>query len=196
MKGFTLIEILIVVAISAMLSAIAISYTGIARNTTALSVESYKVAGFIFQAKDLAVATYNAVPGICGYGVSFNDETALVASNTYSIFAFKPDYSKYPGLDPSRCPSAASTTAAGVSSLTEMVPYLQSSWNVRLANGVRMLSGDDNLRTVLFYPPNPRTLLSHDGSAFIKSTLRVYLATSGNNASTTVSVNGAGQVSF
>ena len=54
----------------------------------------------------------------------------------------------------------------------------------------------DNLIDVLFYPPNPDTLMSNNGTKFVTSTSKVYLVTPDGKASSTVSVNGAGQVSF
>lgn len=190
MKGFTIIELLIVVAISIMLSAIAINYTGTLRNTTALSVETSKIAGFIFRAKDLTIATYAGSSNICGYGTSVN-----AANNTYSLFAYKPSSAKYGSVPP--CPSKASSTAGGISA-AEMVPYSSSTWNVPLANNVQLQTGGgtDNLVTVLFYPPAPATLLSHNGSTFATSTFKVYLATTDGKASTTISINPQGQVSF
>ena len=46
-SGFTLIEILIVVAISAMLAAITIGYSSVERDQTALSVEETEISQFI-----------------------------------------------------------------------------------------------------------------------------------------------------
>ncbi len=197
MKGFTLLELLIVIAISAMLSAIAITYTSIARNQVALSVETAKASQFILRAKSLAIATYNSAPGTCGYGASFN-----IANNTYSLFAYTPDPSKYNGTV-SPCPSVASTTALGISS-GEMGQSSQSSWNVPLANGVRMESGGngDDLALVLFSPPDPAVLISRDGQNFLDPaatqniTSKVYLITADGSASATISVSAAGQINF
>jgi prepilin-type N-terminal cleavage/methylation domain-containing protein len=196
-KGFTLIEILIVVAISAMLSAIALGYTGVARNQIALSVETSKVAGFILRAKQLAIATYNQGSNVCAYGVSFD-----IADNTYSIFAFAPDPSMYAGPVPA-CRNIASTTAVGISSSTEMLESVPGAWNVPLANGVRMRSGGqgDDLSIVLFYPPAPETFISRDGETFLNPnttnvTSKVHLVTADGSASTSIAVNSAGQVNF
>lgn len=100
------------------------------------------------------------------------------------------------------CPSVASTTAAGISSSTEMAEYSSSSWNVPLANGVRLAagSGNDALVAVLFYPPAPTVLLSRDAAAgaFLvpAAASNIYLVTADGSASATISVNTAGQVTF
>src|SRR5205823_134766 len=98
--GFTIVELLIVVAISAMLASIAIGYSSISRNQVALSVETAKVAESIIRAKSLAIATYASIPGTCAYGVSVD-----IAQNRYSIFAFTPSPAKYGPVPP--CPNTA-----------------------------------------------------------------------------------------
>lgn len=200
MKGFTLIEIIVVIAISAMLSVIAITYTSIERNQIALTVEASKIAGTILRAKELSITTYANSTSTCAYGASFN-----LAQNTYSIFAFNPDPAKYGGagsIPP--CPSVASTTAAGISSSTETASYSSASWNVAVANGVRIQSGGqgDDLAFVIFYPPAPAVIISRDGKNFLDPkvtpniTSKVYLVTADGKTSSTISVNGGGQVTF
>ena len=114
-SGFTLIEVLIVIAISAMLAGIAIGYSGVGRNQTALSVEETKISQFILQARTLAIATYGNTNGVCGYGVSFNPTT-----QTYSLFAY------VPGL--SSCPSALDITPASVEDIADRK-------NIRMRHG-------------------------------------------------------------
>jgi prepilin-type N-terminal cleavage/methylation domain-containing protein len=181
--GFTLIEMLIVIVISTMLSAIAISYSSISRNEVALSVESTKITQIILEAKSLSVATYGNLTNACGFGVSFD-----AVAQTYSIFAYHPSGS------PSCPPAAGVTTLAPA----DIQLYSEGTWNIHVANGV-VLSGTSNpdrLYDVLFYPPEPATLISRDGSTFLApgQTSRVYLTTADGNASATISVSPGGQV--
>jgi prepilin-type N-terminal cleavage/methylation domain-containing protein len=184
-RGFTLIEMLIVIAISAMLSAIAISYSGIGRNEVSLSVEAAKISQVILQAKSLSIATYGSAAGPCGYGVSFD-----TSAQTYSIFSYRP-------LGVVSCPSDSSIT--GIASGT-MSKYSDGTSNIHVANGVVLSGGTsgDGLSVVLFYPPNPDTLISRDGSTFLvpAQTSKVYLTTVGGNATQVISVSSAGQVTF
>ncbi len=197
-KGFTIIELLVVLAISAMLSAIAITYTGMERNQIALSVETAKIAGLILRAKELSITTYAQSPSTCAYGVSFN-----IAANTYSIFAFNPDAAKYSASIPP-CPGAASVLDAGIAQSSEVVQYSLETWNIPLANGVHMQSGGngDDLAVVIFYPPAPTTIMSRDGERFLdpqttpNMTSLVYLATGDGTTHATIAVNAAGQISF
>src|SRR6185437_14273964 len=156
-NAFTLIEIIIVIAISAVLATIAIGYNRGVQNEVALSVETAKVSQTIITAKSLALTTYTSVGAsagaICGYGVFFD-----VAANTYSIFEYVPSASTL-------CPTLASTTANGVAE-SGMNPYSSATWRVPLANGVKLVtsgSGND-LSAVLFLPPAPTTLLSTSAS--------------------------------
>jgi len=204
-KGFTLLEMLIVIGISGMLSAIAIVYSSVARNQVALSVETAKIADVILSAKSLAITTYaqGGVGTACGYGAAFN-----VAANTYSVFAYEPK--DYPP-EHDAAPPCPDNTIAELSPIhtDEMVQYSPSTWNTPLANGVKFEDGGsgDDLYVVLFYPPNPDTFISRDAPGGAPQTFldpavvnpvtsKVYLITADGSASAAISVNGAGQVTF
>lgn len=186
--GFTLIEVLIVIAISTMLSALVITYSSVSRNDVSVSVEAAKISQTIFQAKTLAIATYANSSSSCGYGVSF-DYTA----GTYSIFAYDPS-----GVPPSPCPN--DTTIESISP-DEMVKYSDMTWKVPVAKGVLLKQKDDSVALVLFYPPDPKVFISRDdGSTFTDTSnpsSNIYLAAVGNAAFTeVVSVNLAGQITL
>lgn len=197
-KGFTLVEILIVVALSALLSTFALIYTSESRNQVALSVETAKIAEIILQAKELAIATYNDTPQTCGYGAVFN-----IANDTYSIFAYTPQNHAPEHVVAPPCPD---DTLANTSPIygDEIQQFSQSTWNTHVAAGVKMVDGGngDTLAVVLFYPPAPTTWISRDGTNFLDPDTnpnvvsKIYLVTTDGSASSTISVNGAGQVSF
>jgi hypothetical protein len=175
---------LIVIAISAMLSGIAIGYTSVGRNEVALSVEAVKVSQIILQAKSLSVATYGNAEGACAYGVSFD-----VASQTYSIFGYHPSST-------ASCPPASDITSI---SPADVQPYTGGTSNIHVANGVVLYAtSTDSLVDVLFYPPDPTTFLSRDGSTFLSpaETSKVYLEVVGGAATEAISVSSAGQVEF
>lgn len=201
-KGFTLIEILIIVAISAMLSAIAIVYTSIGRSEVALTVASSQVAQVILRAKELSLATYRVAPGTCGYGVLLD-----IANNSYSLFAFTPQAADHPevyGAIPP-CPSVAATTAAGIAiaaSPAEIALSTNGTWEVSLGPQVKLQDGGngDTLAIIMFYPPDPTVFVTQypATSTFLSPpvTSKVYLVTADGAVSTTVSVNAAGGVTF
>jgi prepilin-type N-terminal cleavage/methylation domain-containing protein len=188
-NGFTLVEILVVLGISALLSGMAIAYSNVSRNATALTVEEAKISQFILRAKSLAIATYGGTftsgsPVFCGYGVTFN---LGATPQTYSIFAYSPVTA------PTACPTGSSISS--ISSAQE-IQYSSGSWHVPLTNGVRLLSQADSLVTILFYPPDPRIFLSHDNASFVSAPLKVHLQTTDGNNSANLSINAGGQILF
>lgn len=201
-NGFTLIEILVILAISALLSAIAITYTSVGRSEVALTVASSQIAQVILRAKELSLATYHQALGTCGYGVYFD-----VAKNSYSLFVFTPQAADHPAVYAQipPCPSVASTTAAGIAiagSPAEIASSSSGTWKVSLGPQVKLQDGGngDTLAVVMFYPPDPAIFMTRypASSTFLSSpaTSKVYLVTADGAASTTVSVNAAGGVTF
>ena len=191
-EGFTLIEVLIVIAVSAILSTIVITYSSTSKNKVSVSIESARISQTIFQAKTLAISTYTNSSSSCGYGVLFN-----YASNTYSIFTYAP-------ISAPPCPTAASIT--NISS-NEIKKYSNGTWNVPLLNGVSLQSNNDSIALVLFYPPDPATFISRNinpdsigNRTFVDMTnplSNVYIAPIGNASATqAISVNLAGQVTL
>lgn len=191
-KGFTLIEVLIVIAISALLSTIVITYSSVSKNEIAVSVEAAKISQTIFQAKTLAISTYANSSSSCGYGVSFN-----YASGTYSIFAYDP--SGY-----SSCPSANTVASKikqsgdNISSFGKMVEYSDATWNVPIGSGVLLQKQLNSVILILFYPPDPTTFISRDGDYFTSADPSlIYLAAVGNTPDVeTISVDSSGQVTL
>lgn len=186
-SGFTLIEILIVVAISAMLAAITIGYSSVERDQTALSVEETEISQFILQARSLAIATYsNAAGAACGYGVAVDPST-----ETFSLFAFVPN--PLPSTAP--CPSLSNITSSTQVQNGE-ARYTDETWKVHPQNGITFsMSSSSALSFVVFYPPDPETLL-FDKSGNGTSQGSISLVSADKRSSRTISIDSAGQVSF
>jgi prepilin-type N-terminal cleavage/methylation domain-containing protein len=191
-QAFTLIEILVVVAISTLLSTLAIIYSSKTRNSIELTVEEAKISQFILQAKQLSIATYNTTGSTsCGYGVSFN---FAAKPQTYSIFSYDPQ-----GSPP--CPAIADVTTnlAGGIGQNEEQQYTENTWDIPVGQGVKLSNAaNDSLAGILFYPPDPVTFLSHDGNIFSTTlgTQKIYLSTVDGGNSATLTVNAEGQVDF
>jgi len=203
-KGFTLIEILIVIAITAVLSGLAIVYSHVGQNQITLSIEESKIAQLILRAKELSIATYTANDATCAYGVQFD-----LPNSVYSLFAYNSSKSGGPGLKQT-CPSVASTSAAIDAGAIQK--YELGSWQLHTAAGVKLINpanpvASATIQTVLFYPPNPCTLISTNGTSFDSvcnfganssppSEAYVYLGTIDGSMQRTITVNPAGQVSL
>lgn len=203
-QGFTLIEMLIVVAITAMLASFSIIYTRIGQNQIALSIEESKVAQLILEAKELSIATYSQHSATCAYGVQFD-----YASSTYSLFAYNAASTSTPGYQGRMiCPSIANTSAAfDVGAVSE---YAGGSWQVHTVQGVTLIAGSGavsgTIQDVLFYPPNPCTMIGFVGQSALQqncvapggppTTGYIYLKTADGSAMRVISVSLGGQVSL
>jgi len=186
-SGFTLIEMMIVVAISAMLAAIAVGYSGVERDQTALTVEVTEMSQFILQARSLAIATYgNAAGSACGYGVSFD-----ASSETYSIFAFVPNAGQLVS-----CPTVSGIASAPGANAE--AKYTDETWQVHPRNGITFsVASSSALSLILFYPPDPTTLLFDQlGNLMASGPASINLVTPDGLSSRTILVNSSGQISF
>jgi prepilin-type N-terminal cleavage/methylation domain-containing protein len=194
-RAFTIIELLIVLAISALFSTLAIVYSSVGRNAVALTVEESKISQFILQAKQLSITTYGAGDSIsCGFGVTFN---LAATPQTYSIFSY----------DPSSSPPCPPVDAISTISSGEEKQYTGGTWQVPVSQGVVLKSQDhdDGLVTILFYPPDPTVFLLRNGdtddtfgsdTGIPPSSATVYLETVDAANSNSFSVNSEGQISF
>jgi prepilin-type N-terminal cleavage/methylation domain-containing protein len=192
--GFTLVEMLVVIGISTLVSAAAIIYSNVGQNEVALTVETAKVAQLILQARELALDTYSGTNSACAYGVHFD-----YADQTYSLFAYTP------GTE--HCPSLAVVAAGGLSSSSVMSQYAPSSWQLPVAAGVVLappgkVSCTNPMTDVLFYPPSPTMLVSlaSNRSEMFSSPSpaesSVCLQTADGKNTATITVNPEGQVNF
>lgn len=191
-KAFTLVEVLVVLAISALLTGVALTYNNASRNEIALVVESAKISQFILRAESLSIATYGksaAASPVCGYGMKFDS-----AAQTYGIFEYHPNAAV--GKSCREVPLPIAT----IDPATEMQPYTSGTWDIGVAPEVRIGSSTapDSISVILFFPPTPTTYISLDGATFLSptQTSKVYLRTANGNDSRTISVNPAGQVAL
>lgn len=178
-SGFTIVEILVVLAITALLSSFIITYTGTGRAQVALYVEEAKLSQTILRAKSLAISTYNTPTVPCGYGLHVD-----YLARTYAIFSYKP-------------------TLSSCAAITEIDPndidaYQQIGDAFPLAPELNFVSdpGTRYLDTVFFTPPNPRTYLWVEGSADadMSDSGKIYVATKNNSLKSTIEVTSSGQV--
>ncbi len=178
-SGFTLIELIIVIGISVILSSILFSYSHTTRQQLALYAEEMKLVQTIFRAKSLALASYIQMTSsnVCGYGIHIN----YVAMN-YSLFS----YNKPNGLNCKNINSidAASETKISTFTLDPNVKFISSQ------------AGLTRLDDILFIPPDPLTIVSSDGNSVISGLASVVIQTLDNSLSARVNVNSAGLIDF
>ncbi len=180
--GFTLIEVLVVVAITALVSSYVLTYTSVGRSQVLLEFEQQKIAGFIFRAKSLAIATYNGlVPSRCGYGFAVD-----YGARYYSVFSYVP-----PPALPGGAPNCRS-----IDTIDERYMFFVSSSSIPSSIVLRN-NFSDSLYRVLFVPPLPRVLISTDPSGAVTSDGgKVYIETGDGRAQRAITVSPAGQIDF
>ena len=185
--GFTLVEIFVVVAVSALIAGLALSYSRKGEDRISLYIESQKIIELIFRAKSLSLATYANAPGSdkpCGYGLQLD-----YSAQQYSLFSYVPVSA------PEFCPSPSD-----VSSVPEISrePVDGARYAYKPASGVLLQAMGDSLYVVLFVPPAPRTLLSRNfgGGGFVDLPSFVYLTTRDGSATMKIVVSPEGQVNF
>ncbi len=172
--GFTLIEMLIVVGITALLAGMVLTYTSASRDQVALYVEQAKIAGTISRAKSLALATYASSSPPCGYGVDFN---YAGAPQSYSVFS-------YTDSNCQNFPAGALDQSKVQIVSTDALPA-----NVTMFAGTISPVAD-----ILFLAPEPRTWIWQVGGTSTSTQGCVYLKAGG--ASLLVEINDAGQITF
>lgn len=160
MRGFTLIETLIVVAIITVVSAYAIMWSSVGRRQTILGLETQKIAESILRAKSLAIATFNSPLSTCGYGVEIDYQ-----NQAYSLFGYATSTSQ---------PNCSDINVIGSQNRT----YFPGE-SRKVDPSVRLVgSRPDALTVVLFVPPDPRTLISANAAGFVGAgPARIYLQT-------------------
>lgn len=166
--GFTLLEIIVVVSLTMLLSTMVIVYSGTSRQQVALSVEAAKLAQVIARAKALTLSTYSTGATDCGYGVRIDH-----ANRRYQI---------------------ESWTAPGCNAL--LGPSTSSTGNFALSSGVTFGNGPNRLDEIMFVPPDPITVVVIGGSLLQNATGKIYLQTRDGIATREVTVSTAGQITF
>lgn len=187
-RGFTLIEVLVVVGITTILAGMVLTYSSRGRNQVALYVEAAKLSQVILRAKSLAIATYiSATQGpVCGYGVHID-----YATGSYSLFSYNP-------VDCS--PISISGGAINMEDAASNYKAIETN---QLAQGViyGVGSNDPNspkLTDIFFIPPDPATLIWSEGSGVASNLAsNVSLVSAADPQSgITVRASTAGQITF
>lgn len=177
-NGFTLIELVVVLGITALLSSILISYNHTSRQQISLYVDQMKFIQTIFRAKSLALSPsiQSANSGICGYGVHV-DYQAM----NYSLFSCNvPQGTNCQGINSI---SVCSQTRISISDADSNVNFISQSGTPRL---------DD----VLFIPPDPITLVSSGGAVVADRASVIVQTRDSSLSSAPISVNSAGLIDF
>jgi Tfp pilus assembly protein PilE len=186
-RGFTIIEIIVVVAVTILLSSYVVSYTRTGQRQILLYAETQKLASSVLMAKSLAIESFaDTRQGNCGYGLAID-----YGQKNYSIFYYatsttsnQPKYAQ--------CPTIKKD---GELLLDRITPFSAAT---RLSSELafRFPAPADAIYYVLFVPPDPETLIAGSDGTIFPGSGSIYLQTSDGLAKLTVTVNPAGQVNF
>ncbi len=168
-RGFALVELIVVVGVTALLAGVLVSYNSQSRSQVALSVERAKIAQVIGRARSLAISTYLQNPTDCGFGVSFDYGPA----RNYSLVQF----------------SNATCVDLTGGTLTPRETF-------RLDPAVEFGSGVNQVGLLIFVPPDPTLLMEDPAGAPLAGTGKIYLAARGGASPIALDVGFAGQISF
>ena len=172
--GFTAIELLVVLAVSVVLTTLLITTNRGSEGIVVLRGEQAKLLGAIASAKSLAIQTFVADPNAsraCGYGVYFPGASVL----TYTVFQDKPD------------PPTGQCVALGAYTGNKQFDSGEEVQAYALTSGV--VFDSISISSVLFIPPDPMTVLYPSASE-----ATVVLKLTDGGASAGVTVTGAGQI--
>lgn len=171
-KGFTIIELLVVLGIMAMLSSIAILYSRTGENQILLFKEQSKVISVILRAKSLALQTFaESAAGVCGYGVHFTG----APDNQFILFK-----------DLAASGSDCGTADQKYSGATENFEVNQLDPALKFAQL--------DLTDIVFVPPDPLVFLN-PAPAVGQTSVLIKIATQDGASEVKIKVNNAGQVS-
>lgn len=175
--GFTLVELLVVLAITILLSSILIVYSHGSRQQVALYSERARLAQAIFSAKSYSLGFYKPVSSnYCGYGVHID-----YAGQTYSIF-------RYIKAGVADC----RTISIINQSSEEVISTVKADGNILLVHPPSGPWLDD----VIFVPPDPVTLVNSGGTMLASGEADVVIQTLDGSLSNSVGVNTAGLINF
>ncbi len=168
-RGFSLIELIVVVGVTALLAGVLVSYNSQSRAQVALSVERAKISQVIGRARSLSISTYLQNPTNCGFGVTFD----LGPSRTYGLIQF----------DNTTCSDLTGGT------ITPRETF-------RLDPAVEFGAGANQIGLLVFVPPDPTLLMEDPAGSALSGIGKIYLAERGGANLVALDVGFAGQVSF
>lgn len=161
-----------VIAITALLAGLILTYSSQSRDQVALYVEQAKLAQTVARAKSLTISTYNLPAVPCGYGVRIDHE-----QDSYQLFSYDaPDCGDIQSLSPQF--------------MTEVV-------SEQLPGNLEFGEQDaESITDILFMPPAPSTWIWLSGGNATSTEGRVPLTSKSGEFSVEVLVSSAGQITF
>ncbi len=178
-SGFTLIEMLVIISVTLILSAILIGYSREAGKQLLLINNQAKLVSLVARAKSLSIITFleNTLPTgqnepkMCGYG-------AHLERNSGEVFIFR---------------DMAVDCSASDNKYTSSDTKLTGELNVfKLDTKVTQFASDNTLNDIIFIPPDPTIIINSDRSV---QDAVIGIETKDGSGKVVVKVNNAGRIS-
>ena len=164
-KGFTLIEILIMLGIMSMLSGVMLVYSRSSEKLVVLAREQARIISLMARAKSFSLQTYIDGTSACGYGIHIDKgENAIIV---------------FRDLD-ADCPESDNIYAADSDESVE---------KFILSKDVRIKSSDAT--DILFIPPDPQVVIDNNP---VNERVNIVLETSDGNSQVVIKMNSSGQI--
>lgn len=177
-SGFTLVEVMVVLGVTMMLSTIILVYNNSTRETLRLFTEKARIAQIILRSKSLALSTY-AVGGEvpCGYGVQFNRP-----AGTYALVAYRPRDCRIRG---------------GVDTSADFDVVESSQFTIPSSLEFGGEGDGSDASYVIFIPPDPTVLVADENGELVSRGLgRINLRIRGQETGAIITINAAGQITY
>jgi len=180
-SGFTLVELVITVGITVLLTGVLVIYSQDSRRQILLNVEKGRISQAILEVKSLALAGYTAPPTNpppCSYGMKIDYE-----NQTYYLFEYYP---------PSGC-----SDVMDISSISENSLFYRITKEGIIDKDVKFVEHDDSFKYLVFIPPSIKVIIFKDENTRENfGSLAVYLETKDGTAETKISISQSGELSF
>ena len=185
-KGFTLVEIIIVVAITALLTGVLFSHSQRSREQINLNIEKAKIAQLIGRTKSLAIAGFTDPPTIpppCAYGFEIDH-----IRNTYGIFTYD---------DPNiSCRDISNIKSLNTRFFKYLDPVEPVHPDIDILAGPAFTASTDVVSYILLIPPELNVLLFGDSANLRSSGGAIYLQTQDGSFKSEIRISANGQLSF
>ena len=176
--GFSLIELLVVMGVTVILSTIMIAYNSTSRQQIAYSVERVKLAQVINRAKARTMNAFEPLIDTCGYGVRFT----YTSPQKYELVRYD---------------AISTSTPCTFSNFQVKADGVVESYLLPTGLSIGAVAGNSNLIGQLaFVPPDPKTYLVDGSGNTLLPSGYVNLSAAGGSVSGTITVSTAGLITY